>query len=56
MIALPWISPADADDMLYDDPMGSSPGFGFALLHLFLLLLDPSLVLILSTPPLAGHI
>ena len=30
---LPWISPSDADDMLYDDPMGSLPDFGFALLR-----------------------
>ncbi|MCT8003188.1 hypothetical protein NZL82_15020 [Sphingomonas sanguinis] len=30
---LPWISPSDADDMLYDDPMGSMPDFGYALLR-----------------------
>ncbi|KZE16079.1 MULTISPECIES: hypothetical protein [Sphingomonas] len=30
---LPWISPSDADDMLYDDPMGSLPDFGYALLR-----------------------
>lgn len=30
---LPWISPSDADDMLYDDPMGSQPDFGYALLR-----------------------
>ena len=33
MAALPWISPAQADDMLFDDPLGSTPGFGFALLR-----------------------
>ncbi len=33
MSALPWISPAEADDMLYDDPDGSTPDFGFALLR-----------------------
>ncbi len=30
---LPWISPSDADDMVYDDPLGSTPDFGFALLR-----------------------
>ena len=33
MAALPWISPAAADDMLFDDPLGSSPDFGFALMR-----------------------
>lgn len=33
MATLPWISPADADDMVFDDPMGSPPDFGFALLR-----------------------
>ncbi len=33
MGALPWISPAEADDMLYDDPDGSAADFGFALLR-----------------------
>jgi hypothetical protein len=33
MAALPWISPAAADDMLFDDPLGSSPEFGFALMR-----------------------
>lgn len=33
MAALPWISPAQADDMLFDDPLGSPPNFGFALLR-----------------------
>jgi hypothetical protein len=28
---LPWISPAEADGMVYDDPDGSTPDFGFAL-------------------------
>ena len=28
-----WISPAQAMDMLFDDPMGGTPGFGFALLR-----------------------
>lgn len=30
---LPWISPSDADDMVYDDPLGSTPDFGYALLR-----------------------
>jgi len=33
MAVLPWISPAAADDMLFDDPLGSTPDFGFALLR-----------------------
>lgn len=33
MTTLPWISPADADDMLFDDPLGSSRDFGFALMR-----------------------
>ncbi|MDF2496106.1 hypothetical protein [Sphingomonas sp.] len=33
MSTLPWISPADVDAMLYDDPDGSAPDFGFALLR-----------------------
>ena len=33
MSALQWISPAEADAMLYDDPDGSTPGFGFALMR-----------------------
>ncbi len=31
MSALPWISPADVDAMLYDDPDGPRENFGFAL-------------------------
>ncbi len=31
MGALPWISPADADDMLYDDPDGSGKESSLAL-------------------------
>jgi hypothetical protein len=31
MGVLPWISPAEADAMVYDDPDGSTPDFGFAL-------------------------
>ncbi|GAA3268783.1 hypothetical protein GCM10020258_40620 [Sphingomonas yabuuchiae] len=30
---LPWISPSDADDMVYDDPLGSTPDFSYALLR-----------------------
>ena len=30
---LPWISPAEADGMVYDDPDGSSADFGFALMR-----------------------
>ncbi|WP_066781031.1 hypothetical protein [Sphingomonas sp. CCH5-D11] len=30
---LPWISPAAVDTMLYDDPLGSMPDFGLALLR-----------------------
>ena len=33
MTVLPWISPADADAMLYDDPDGSTSDFGFALMR-----------------------
>lgn len=33
MAALPWISPAEADAMLFDDPDGSSSDFGFALMR-----------------------
>jgi hypothetical protein len=33
MAMLPWISPAAADDMLFDDPLGSTPAFGFALMR-----------------------
>jgi hypothetical protein len=34
MAALPWIAPREVDEMLFDDPDGSSPDFGFALMRL----------------------